>query len=950
MSLLGRRTAARRNAGKRSFRLAMQLEALEDRALLSASPTWDVQSDYFGTRDVTSEPRSLRGLALTSDGANLYGGFIQGTSSAAIREVSSAVNADLIGNDGGSPTNSYGTNPAYTTGIENKVTTYDQAKGLDTDDRGYVYATLSNGTNSLTQQWTIYSSDLSAQVATETSTNFIAARTLSGIAAAKVNGHYYVYIGWQNGQIERWNVDNPAVPALDTSWGSAAHPGTISLKTINVNAYLDGLTVDTDGTIYVAGGLQGTTSYGDSLIKIPAAAAASGDLSSATHVDVQGGANGSGGFSAMDVALFGGQAYVTEYLADNSTIAVFNKSDLSSDGIITPTNPTGPSGLDATYSTGVDSGLSGIDISSDGKIYVVEQIYNYVASADSYTPPGGTAMTGTRIYFDRIMVSSALGVAPAITSAASTTFTTGVAGSFTVTSTGTPDPVLTETGTLPGGVTFVDNGDGTATLAGTPAAGTGGVYAISIMADNGVSPAATQAFSLTVNQAPAVTSSDSTSFIAGTAGTFTVTTSGYPTSTLTETGSLPGGVTFVDNGDGTATLAGTPAAGTGGVYAISIMADNGVSPAATQAFTLTVNQAPAITSGSSTTFAEGETGTFTFTTTGFPAPTLTESGALPSGVTFVDNGDGTATLAGTPTVGAGGLYSITVTAHNGIGSDATQTFHLTVTTKFGYLAGVPGDGTPETFVRNLYRELLGREPDAAGLAHWVSYAQANPGAATNASIVRAFMNSAEYKSHYVTTLYQVFLGRSPDAAGLQFWTEKMGQPGTPGMHSGSADEKYVLAAILGSDEYYNNAGGTPEDWVNAVYQDILGRAPDSSGAAYWANKLSAGTDNRDHIARTLLSQPEVAHDLLNSFYPDQGGTAAHPLAPAGSQAGAGLNKLALITGAGWENLFLNGPYDHQPEGNDVFFHELASGVAWDDVQYEILTSAQYYDNDNQPVT
>ena len=37
----------------------------------------------------------------------------------------------------------------------------------------------------------------------------------------------------------------------------------------------------------------------------------------------------------------------------------------------------------------------------------------------------------------------------------------------------------------------------------------------------------------------------------------------------------------------------------------------------------------------------------------------------------------------------------------------------------------------------------------------------------------------------------------------------MGQPGTPGKHNGSADEKYVLAAILGSDEYYNNAGGTP---------------------------------------------------------------------------------------------------------------------------------------------
>ena len=51
-------------------------------------------------------------------------------------------------------------------------------------------------------------------------------------------------------------------------------------------------------------------------------------------------------------------------------------------------------------------------------------------------------------------------------------------------------------------------------------------------------------------------------------------------------------MTFTDNGNGTATLAGTPAAGTGGTYPITITATNGVSPNATQTFTLTVNQAP----------------------------------------------------------------------------------------------------------------------------------------------------------------------------------------------------------------------------------------------------------------------------------------------------------------------------------------------------------------------
>ena len=35
------------------------------------------------------------------------------------------------------------------------------------------------------------------------------------------------------------------------------------------------------------------------------------------------------------------------------------------------------------------------------------------------------------------------------------------------------------------------------------------------------------------------------------------------------------------------------------------------------------------------------------TTTGIPTAALSETGALPTGVTFVDNGDGTATLAST---------------------------------------------------------------------------------------------------------------------------------------------------------------------------------------------------------------------------------------------------------------------------------------------------------------
>ena len=57
---------------------------------------------------------------------------------------------------------------------------------------------------------------------------------------------------------------------------------------------------------------------------------------------------------------------------------------------------------------------------------------------------------------------------------------------------------------------------------------------------------------------------------------------------------------------------------------------------------------PKIISASSTNFGSESYGTFMFRTAGGPSPTITESGPLPSGVTFTDNGDGTATLTGEP--------------------------------------------------------------------------------------------------------------------------------------------------------------------------------------------------------------------------------------------------------------------------------------------------------------
>ena len=83
-----------------------------------------------------------------------------------------------------------------------------------------------------------------------------------------------------------------------------------------------------------------------------------------------------------------------------------------------------------------------------------------------------------------------------------------------------------------------------------------------------------------------------------------MTATGTPSPTLSESGALPSGVTFNAS---TGVLSGTPASGTNGSYPITFTASNGVSPNATQSFTLTVN--PASVGGSGVTFVGSDTTT-----------------------------------------------------------------------------------------------------------------------------------------------------------------------------------------------------------------------------------------------------------------------------------------------------------------------------------------------------
>ena len=161
--------------------------------------------------------------------------------------------------------------------------------------------------------------------------------------------------------------------------------------------------------------------------------------------------------------------------------------------------------------------------------------------------------------------------------------------------------------------------------------------------------------------------------------------------TVNVTGGVPDGeaVTLEDADDdnavvGTSTLAGGTVSiavtnlsgGTHDIFAV-YGGDSTLSGSQSSTVIQTVNQAPTFTSDPDDEFTVGDSDSFTATAVGNPTPTLSENSddVLPDGITFDPS---TGILSGTPAPGTIGIYTLNFTADNGIGTDAAQTFTLTI--------------------------------------------------------------------------------------------------------------------------------------------------------------------------------------------------------------------------------------------------------------------------------
>lgn len=98
------------------------------------------------------------------------------------------------------------------------------------------------------------------------------------------------------------------------------------------------------------------------------------------------------------------------------------------------------------------------------------------------------------------------------------------------------------------------------------------------------------------------------------------------------------------------------------------------------------------------------------------------------------------------------------------------------------------------YIVGLYADVLGRAPDAAGLAGWQAAAAAG---LSRTALAQAFVYSPEADQDQVRQDYENYLGRAPDPAGLASWVQAL--------ESGQSSEQ-VAEAILASDEYFARAG------------------------------------------------------------------------------------------------------------------------------------------------
>jgi Subtilase family/Domain of unknown function (DUF4214) len=188
------------------------------------------------------------------------------------------------------------------------------------------------------------------------------------------------------------------------------------------------------------------------------------------------------------------------------------------------------------------------------------------------------------------------------------------------------------------------------------------------------------------------------------------------------------------------------------------------------------------------------------------------------------------------------------------------------------------------FVSGLYQDVLGRQPDPAGLSAWAGFLLANCTTGGFSATGVAFYDSMEFRTlrpltlnGLVTSLYRAFLDRDPEPGGLLWW----------GQHF--RDQRVAVATgFIRSAEFRSlRFDRTDRAAVTAVvtrfYEEILGRAPEPGGLTSWVNYIAISGDLEGTAVAFITSsefegRPLTFRDYVAILYraflarnPDAGG-------------------------------------------------------------------------------
>jgi hypothetical protein len=190
------------------------------------------------------------------------------------------------------------------------------------------------------------------------------------------------------------------------------------------------------------------------------------------------------------------------------------------------------------------------------------------------------------------------------------------------------------------------------------------------------------------------------------------------------------------------------------------------------------------------------------------------------------------------------------------GRDGIQTLPGVVEINFTDGTGLfDPTGSAEDAAR-IYAAALGRPPDIAGLEFWT--AQVDDSHVPLSAVGNSFAASPEFIQHYgslsdsafINQLYENVLGREADASGAQFWDGQL----TAGATRGT-----VVLGFAESPENDNKTLTIAGDEDNAetyrLYQASFDRTPDTAGSEFWAAALRGGTTSTE-VTQDFISSAE----------------------------------------------------------------------------------------------